>query len=101
MRKLILVVILLTLGGVYAVGPAAAQERGDNGCLPALNIAAGDTVTIIGGVYIRAAADLDSAIVAYSPDRIAATVIGGPICADGFNWWQVERIFEEPTFRGW
>ena len=84
--------------------PAAAQSTNDNlddNCLPPLGLTQGQFVTIIGGVYIRAQPDVDSAIVSYSPERIAARVLGGPVCADGFIWWNVERIFEEPTFKGW
>jgi hypothetical protein len=101
MQKTLFVVILLALVSVYGASPTTAQERGENGCLPALSIDAGETVTIIGGVYIRANPDLDAAIVSYAPDRIAATVTGGAVCADGFNWWPVERVFEAPTFQGW
>jgi hypothetical protein len=92
---------LLVLASLLWITPISAQQPTDNGCLPPLGLAPGQQVTIIGGVYIRALPDLDSGIVAYSPDRIAATVLDGPVCADGFNWWQVERVFNEPTFKGW
>lgn len=88
--------------------PAHAQDitptpdgRLPNGCVPPLLIEEGDLVTILGGVYIRATPNINAGIVSYSPDRIAARVVGGPVCSSGFNWWQVERIFEEPTFLGW
>jgi hypothetical protein len=94
-----IVTILMLL--VSIVLPIHAQERGENGCLPALALTEGQIVTIIGGVYIRAQPDLDSGIVAYSPERIPARVLGGPVCADGFNWWNVEKVFGEVTFKGW
>jgi len=92
---------LLSLGMLLTVTVTSAQENDDTGCPPALGYSAGQPVTIIGGVYIRALPNLDAGIVAYSPDRILATIIGGPTCADGIVWWQVERIFQQPTFKGW
>lgn len=101
----------LSIIGIFILGavallasgnpPAQAQERGANGCVTPQGFQAGDFITIVGGVYIRAEPNLDAAIVSYSPERIAARVIGGPICADGLHWWNVERIFNEPTFKGW
>ena len=98
-RMLLVLVALLLI-----TMPTAAQTdngRQENGCLPPLSLQQGQFVTIIGGMYIRAQPDVDSAIVSYTPDRIAARVLGGPVCADGYNWWNVERIYEEPTFKGW
>lgn len=97
--------VLLALAALLLLTvPTAAQSgdgRLDNGCLPPLGLVPGQFVTIIGGVYIRAQPDIDAAIVSYSPERIAARVLGGPVCADGINWWNVERVFQDPTFKGW
>jgi hypothetical protein len=78
-----------------------AQDADESGCPTALSLATGQPITIIGGVYIRAEPTLDAGIVSYSPDRILATVIDGPVCEDNIIWWNVQRVFEDPTFTGW
>jgi hypothetical protein len=107
-RKLTRIVIgltsLLWTGGVLAQtptptpvpAPTAIACSGDP-----LNLSAGSPVTLIGGVYIRALPDLNAAIAEYTPDRLFATVVSGPVCADGYYWWEVTRQYESPIFRGW
>lgn len=98
--RTVLLCVLITLLAV----PMMAQEEDiqrNRACVEPLAIPIGSEVTIIGGMYIRSLADIDSGIVAYTPGRIAATVIGGPSCADGYNWWQVERVAGDPIFKGW
>ncbi|MFZ4815537.1 MAG: SH3 domain-containing protein [Phototrophicaceae bacterium] len=87
--------ILALLGASVARLPLAAQE----GCIAPLPITIGDLVTVVGGVYIRQTPDLDGGIISYAPERIGVRVIGGPSCADGTNWWQVQRLYEAPTFQ--
>jgi hypothetical protein len=105
MRKLALLIPLVLLA-LAVPAPAAAQEldpegRLPNGCAPPLLLEPGDIVTILGGVYIRANPNINAGIVSYAPERIPARVLDGPVCSNGYNWWQVERQFEEPTFLGW
>lgn len=96
-------IITLTLALLLLIPPTitptptvSAQD-----CVPPLSLTIGEFATMLGGVYVRANPDRNAAIVSYAPERLAVRVIGGPVCADGQNWWQVERIFEEPLFKGW
>ncbi len=96
-RALILLALLLTALGLHQ--PATHAQSTD--CVEPFSLGEGDLITILGGVYIRANPDTSAGIVSYAPERIAARVRGGPVCADDINWWLVEREFEEPTFLGW
>lgn len=80
---------------------AAPSAQAQDNCPAPLSLPVGTEVTIIGGVYIRALPNLEAGIVEYSPDRIAAVVIGEPQCADGYIWWNVERAVGTPIFKGW
>ncbi|MEL6151752.1 MAG: SH3 domain-containing protein [Chloroflexota bacterium] len=97
-------IALITVLALTAVAlPARAQDDGrlENGCLPPVGLPIGSISTLVGGVYVRALPNINSGIVSYAPDRIGVRVLEGPVCANGFNWWLIERQFEEPTFLGW
>lgn len=49
---------------------------------------------------LRAAPSTNADLVASLLDGIALDVIGGPICAEGLNWWQV-RVVPRPEVSGW
>lgn len=49
---------------------------------------------------MREAPDLDSEVAATLLDGIGFTIIGGPVCADGYNWWQIQ-ILSRPDVIGW
>jgi hypothetical protein len=49
-------------------------------------------------LYLRAAPTRDSDILMHLEDDMLLTVIGGPIEADGFTWWQVRT---EAGLEGW
>lgn len=96
-RQILLLLALILISGiVFTSSTTHAQD-----CIAPLNLEPGIFATMLGGVYIRANPDADAGIVAYAPERLAVRVIGGPTCADGQNWWQVERIYEVPVFKGW
>jgi uncharacterized protein YraI len=100
-NRLIAAGLALLLLVVVAPTTQAQDGRLENGCLPPVGLPVGGIATMVGGVYVRALPNVNSGIVSYSPDRIAVRVLDGPVCANGFNWWQIERQFEEPTFLGW
>ncbi|MGJ3237419.1 MAG: SH3 domain-containing protein [Anaerolineae bacterium] len=91
------------LGG--RLGPEIVPTLGFNTCYPPLPIAIGDVIYIEPGVNIRSAADFSSAIVWNTSQQqvdeegnrlppneefnVEAFVVGGPICMNGYNWWQV------------
>jgi hypothetical protein len=49
---------------------------------------------------LRAAPTTRAALVASLLDGIALDVIGGPVCSEGLNWWQV-RVVPRPDVTGW
>lgn len=79
--------------------PVLAQET--VACPNALPIVPRSLATIIPGMFIRQEPSLSSGVVFYTEFQLEARVIAGPVCADGYNWWQVERQYTGPLFRGW
>ncbi len=49
---------------------------------------------------LRAAPDRESELLFTLIDGVAFEVLGGPVCADGFNWWNVQ-IISRPDAVGW
>jgi hypothetical protein len=50
--------------------------------------------------HLRAAPGLDGAILYALIEGIAFDIIGGPVCADNLNWWQIQ-IVSRPEVIGW
>lgn len=48
---------------------------------------------------LRAAPDREAGVVQRLIGGVALELIGGPVCADGFNWWQVRIVTTDVT--GW
>lgn len=59
-------------------------------CLTPLDFRVGDTIVLIGGISIRAQPNPDSALLIQFPDRREFTIVGGPVCRDGFNYWHIQ-----------
>ena len=66
-------------------------------CQPPLALIAGSTAFIRPGANIRSQPTLNSALVNYRDSSTTVVITGGPICADGLNWWQVRAPGED----GW
>lgn len=49
---------------------------------------------------LRSAPSAESELVATLLDGIGFEVIGGPVCAENFNWWQIQ-IVSRPDVTGW
>ena len=49
---------------------------------------------------MRVAPSLKSEIAATLLDGIGFTIIDGPVCADGYNWWRIQ-ILSRPDVTGW
>lgn len=49
---------------------------------------------------LRAAPGLDGALLYSLIEGIAFEIVGGPVCADNLNWWQIQ-IISRPEVIGW
>jgi hypothetical protein len=58
-------------------------------CLEPLPFDSGDTIALIGGIAIRSQPNTGAALLIQFPERRNFTVVAGPICQGGFNWWQI------------
>lgn len=57
----------------------------------------GDFVFLRPGVYVRNLPTLSGGQVNYFAESVTLTILEGPVCADGYNWWHVEA----PGNDGW
>ena len=91
--------LLLAVLMIFELLPALAQS--DPNCpeapIPRLIIGEQAIVTPGSSNNVRDAASRDANRVGTIDGGEVVTVLDGPVCADGFNWWQVE--FAEAT--GW
>lgn len=73
-------------------------------CAPPLNLAIGSRAYVDYADRIpknmRALPTEAGELVATLLDGIGFEVIGGPVCAEGYNWWQI-RILSRPDVSGW
>ena len=84
----IVLIVSTPLGGATSV-PLQA-----NGCYPPLALTVGGLVLLRGGVNIRSQPTESGPLVNYYPSQTLLHLIGGPICADGWNWWHISGVGE-------
>jgi hypothetical protein len=58
-------------------------------CQTPLPLVRGQTITLEGGVNLRNIPSLSGAVVNYYPQETYLTLLDGPVCANGYNWWYV------------
>ncbi len=51
------------------------------------------------GNRLRSQPTTSGSVLAIAPEGSEFTIVGGPTCADGYNWWQVSLITQSAT--GW
>lgn len=76
--------------------PVAAQDT-EPLCSEPLPLIMGQHIYNRPGVFIRNLPTISGGRAAYHGSSVTLTVVGGPVCADGYNWWQVEG----PVNPGW
>lgn len=72
---------------IFVVTPAT-------GCYEPLPLIVGGEVLLRGGVNVRSQPNLSGALVNYFDEQVRLTLVDGPVCANGYNWWRVSGIRE-------
>jgi len=63
-------------------------------CAPALRFGHGQRVVLTPGINLRSQPTLSAPIVNYYTEEVVLTVLDGPTCAFGYNWWRVGGVGE-------
>ncbi len=89
----ILLVAALVMLALFASTPARAQDVCGTAPPPRLSAGQSARVTYADGVgnNLRTAPSAGATILGVMGEGEVFTVIGGPQCAENFNWWQVRR----------
>ncbi len=87
--------LLLVLLFLLTAIPAVAAE--DSACPTPMQLTVGQPVFTRPGLFIRNLPTLSGGQVGYYPNSVTLRITGGPVCADGLNWWQVTT----PGNPGW
>ena len=76
----------------------------DQICGPTLRLSVGDRASVNVSDFkpknLRAVPGLYSPILYKLIDGVAFDIVGGPVCADNLNWWQIQ-IVSRPEVIGW
>lgn len=59
------------------------------GCSAPLPLSPGMQIAIRGGLNVRYEPSMSGVLINYIPEPIIATLIDGPRCANGYNWWKI------------
>ncbi len=94
LRTCLAVLVCLVAALIVLPAPALAQEPL---CSEPLPLVIGQNIYNRPGVFIRNLPTRSGGRVAYHASSVTLRVVGGPVCADGYNWWQVEG----PVNPGW
>jgi WD40 repeat protein len=87
---LIVLVQALILSAIPGIAPVYAQADCDGAPAPLLLVGAMGHVSNEGANNMRNAASTNGDLITQIPSGAEFTVLEGPICADGFNWWRVD-----------
>jgi len=68
------------------------------GCVEPLPLVEGSIVYLKGGVNMRSQATTSGALVGYYEESTRWRVVSGPVCANGYNWWELTG---GPGIPGW
>lgn len=70
-------------------------------CVAPQAFAAGQPVAFLNGVRLRAEPGLNGLVLTTADPGQSAVIIGGPVCADDINWWQVRFTLAGIVTEGW
>lgn len=63
-------------------------------CAAPLELTIGGDAILIGGVNVRNLPTQSGGVVNYYSQETRLRITGGPVCAEGYNWWQVAGVGE-------
>ncbi len=87
-----------TIVPTFTLIPASTNA----GCPTPLNLTPGIMVVITGGLNVRSAPSLSAPLITYFSEERLVRLIGGPVCADAHNWWQIGDFGGQPGANtGW
>lgn len=70
-------------------------------CLPPMDLTVGERFRVVTGLRVRAEPDLESLTITVVPTDDSVIILGGPECADGYNWWKVRATVVGVVYEGW
>jgi hypothetical protein len=59
------------------------------GCGTPLGFTPGQYIAVESGLNIRTSPSASAPLLTYFSEKMRVRIAGGPVCADGYNWWQV------------
>jgi len=70
-------------------------------CGEAQDLAIGETVELAVGIRVHQEANLDSLVLHVAPFETQVQIVGGPVCANRYNWWRVQVPYQNLIIEGW
>lgn len=70
-------------------GPTPIVTPTPAGCAVPLPLAPGSIIYVRAGILIRNLPTLDGGMVGYTEAQTEYVVVGGPVCSNDYNWWQI------------
>jgi hypothetical protein len=68
-----------------------------NNCGLPENFVVGETIRLTVGMRVHSEANLDALVLHVAEQEARVTVVGGPVCANNYNWYRSARR----RFDGW
>jgi len=73
----------------------------ESACGTPQDFAIGDTIRLAQGVRVHQDASLNGLVLHVAPFDSLVQVVGGPTCADGYNWWRIQVPYSGVIIEGW
>jgi hypothetical protein len=70
-------------------------------CGEPLDFTIGETVELAVGIRVHQEANLDALVLHVAPFETEVLIVGGPVCGNGYNWWQVQVPYSGLLIQGW
>lgn len=70
-------------------------------CVSVFPLRIGGTADLMAGMRVREEPNLTALVLTVAPAGSQVEIIGGPLCAEGMNWWQVRAVVVGFTYEGW